>query len=155
MNNRLLINGRPRNLYWSSCHSSFFLNTFKDWFKFSLFDLRFIDIYLLIDGMFFRLNISVILDFISWNLNCFLNLFIRVLSGKNNWFSFNNLVFSINKFWFCSDEFVKNSRLLNNFLSDWKLKWFWNHLRLSSYSFSKYFGRGCNSLLNNFWLSSN
>lgn len=118
LNDWLLVNGRSRNLYWSFSYSCLFLNPFENWLKFSLFDLRFINVDLLVNSVFFWLNVSVVFYFVSWNLDSFLNLFVGVLSWKYNRFSFNYFVFSVNEFWFCSNKFVQNSRLFDDLLSN-------------------------------------
>lgn len=106
-------------MYRSSGYSGFFLDTFENWFKFFFFDLRLVDVDFLVNGVLFWLNISVVLNSISWYLNGLLYLFVRILSWKNNRLSFNYFVFSINEFRFGSDELVQNSGLFNNLLSDW------------------------------------
>ena len=118
LNNRLLINGTSRNLNWFFNYFSFFLNTSENRFEFFFLNISFIDINFLIDCVFFWLDVSIILDFVSRNLNRFLNLLIRKLGWKHNRFSFNYFIFSVNEFRFGSNEFVQNGWLFNNLLSN-------------------------------------
>lgn len=68
--------------------------------------------------MFFWLDVGVIFDSVSGHLDTLLNLLIRILSGKDDRFSFNDFVFTINEIGFGSNELVENCGLFNYFLSD-------------------------------------
>ena len=155
MNNRLLINGTSRNLNWFFNYFCFFLNTSENRFEFFFLNISFIDINFLIDCVFFWLDVSIILDFVSRNLNRFLNLLIRKLGWKHNRFSFNYFIFSVNEFRFSSNEFIQNGWLFNNLLSNREFNLFWNNFWFSGDSFGENFRRSSNSLFHDFWFFSN
>lgn len=150
-----MINGTSRNLNWFFNYFGFFLNTSENRFEFFFLNVSFIDINFLIDSMFFWLNVGIILDFVSRNLNRFLNLLIRILGRKHNRFSFNYFIFSVNEFRFSSNEFVQNGWLFNNLLSNGKFNLFWNNFWFSGNSLSENFRRSSNSLFHDFWFFGN
>lgn len=155
MNNRLLINGTSRNLNWFFNYFSFFLNTSENRFEFFFLNISFIDINFLIDCVFFWLDVSIILDFVSRNLNRFLNLLIRKLGWKHNRFSFNYFIFSVNELRFSSNEFIQNGWLFNNLLSNREFNLFWNNFWFSGDSLGENFRRSSNSLFYDFWFFGN
>ena len=140
-----LVNSISRNLYLFNISILNLFGRFINRIKFSSNFIRILNLNLFVNRFRNWLNISIISDLISWNINRFRNNFVLISSRKYKRFSLNNSVLSLYKLRFSFDIFVHNSWLSNNSLFYWCFYSFCNIFRLSCYSLCQYFRWSCNS----------